>query len=148
MGHSTTRQLSMLALSSLMAANSACSLIFVKPPESSGAVGRGSGLTECTSSKVAPVLDSVFAGVQAVRTVLAITADDRVYDDPQPLSREADVGIGFGLTALFLGSAAYGYATTSKCATAEQKQLESDDRHEWTTPVPARTIPAPTAGPA
>lgn len=60
---------------------------------------------QCTSSKVAPILDTLATGYQAVRTGFAVVAPDAAYDDAA-LSREADAGIGLGLTALFLGSAA------------------------------------------
>ena len=69
---------------------------------------------ECTSSKAAPIVDTVIGAIQAVRVVAAIAVDDSVYAD-SPISREADIALGLGLGAAFIGSAAYGYHVTSQC---------------------------------
>ena len=102
--------------------SSGCSLLFVKgPPDaSSSEIISGPG-AECTSSKLAPGFDTAFAGLEIVRTGLAASADDSVYQNPnQLLSREADVGLGIGFAALFLGSAIYGFATTERCTKLQQ----------------------------
>jgi hypothetical protein len=93
-----------------------CSILFVtEAPAKTGSIS-GPRPGNCTSSAVAPVVDSVIGGLQVARTVVAATADDSVYSDPnQPLSRPADVGIGIALSALFLASAGYGYYETSHC---------------------------------
>jgi hypothetical protein len=102
--------LATMTLCCLVVTSSGCSLIFVKPPsrDSPG---------QCTSSKLAPVVDSIVTGLQVGRTAYAVAAPDSVYEDPDaPISREVDVGFGVGLSALFLGSAIYGFANTSKCS--------------------------------
>lgn len=80
----------------LLATTPGCSFIFVKTaPPSDGRITARPG--RCTSSKAMPVLDTVFAGLQGVRTAYAAAAPDSVYEDPDvPLSREADIGIGAG----------------------------------------------------
>ena len=90
-----------------------CSYIFVSTPStpSGGGMERAN---DCTSSKVAPVLDTVFGTLEVARTAVAVGNDDGDYVD-QPLSREADIGFGVGFTALFLSSAVYGYYFTSRC---------------------------------
>lgn len=130
-----------------------CSLLFVneRPSPTPGTIGPPTG--ECTSSQVAPVLDTIFTGLEATRVVYAASADDSVYADPkQPLSRGADIGFGLGFTALFLGSAIYGYVATGSCR-KYQKGGDQNSDHEWESePVdvkggaqpPARVTP-PTA---
>jgi hypothetical protein len=94
---------------------SGCSLLFVKAPDSSGNVQTGAS-KKCTTSKVLPVLDTVFTGLEVVRTGVAVGADNSAYSSSnQPLSREADIALGVAFTALFLGSAVYGYSTTARC---------------------------------
>jgi hypothetical protein len=108
-----------------------CSLLFVheRPSPRPGNIGPPTG--QCTSSQVAPVLDTIFTGLEATRVVYAASADDSVYADPkQPLSRGADIGLGLGFTALFLGSAIYGYVATGSCRKYQQGGDQTSD-HEW-----------------
>ena len=98
-----------------------CSFIFVKGPPSQPRQAR---VIDCTTSKVAPVLDSVFGGLQVVRTVLATTVSDSYYQTA-PISRGTDIGLGLAFTALFVGSAAYGIVETGQCADLKEK-FESD----------------------
>src|SRR5262245_19334613 len=96
------------------AATSGCSLLFTsKAPDHAERIPPGMPVT-CATSRAAPIVDTVIAGLETVRTVLAITAKDSVYSGA-PISREADVGIGLGLTTLFAVSAVYGYSVTSEC---------------------------------
>jgi hypothetical protein len=102
-----------------------CSFIFVTPPStpSDGDVERPN---QCTTSAVAPGFDTLFGGFEVVRTVIAASAADSVYSDPdQPLSREADVGLGIGFTALFVSSAVYGFYYTSRCSALRERRTPS-----------------------
>jgi hypothetical protein len=72
------------------------------------------------------VLDTVMTGLQVVRTGYAIGTDDSTYED-FPISREADILIGLGLTGVFLASMIYGYDQTSNC---ERAMIELHDRRE------------------
>src|SRR3954464_7520626 len=108
-----------VAAFALLISTPGCSFIFVTPPSSSadGNVASTSPAGECTTSRLAPGLDSAFGALEVVRTGVALAADDSVYSDPkQPLSRGADIALGLGLTALFVGSAIYGFANTSRCS--------------------------------
>jgi hypothetical protein len=78
---------------------------------------------ECTTSKMAPVFDTLFAGLELVRTGVALSADDYDYRD-FPISRGADIAFGVGFTGLFAASAGYGYATTSKCQSVKEQQRQ------------------------
>lgn len=103
-------------LTALVLAHCGCSFCFVTPaaPPSK---------RECTSSRVAPVLDSVFGGYQIVRTGHAILAPDEVYEE-LGVPREADIAVGAGLTALFVGSAIYGYVKTAECERYEAMPID------------------------
>jgi hypothetical protein len=139
---------SVLTLGALLLASSGCSFTFVHPRASSGQVA--GARRACTSSKLAPILDTIFTGAQLARTAYALSASDSVYDDPaQPLSRGADVGLGVGLASLFLGSAIYGYVHTSECSKGRQGPSEATDDADltpesWTT-SPTRPKPAASA---
>ncbi|HET7545242.1 MAG TPA: hypothetical protein VFK05_35495 [Polyangiaceae bacterium] len=94
-----------------------CSFLFVQRPKSAEPTAPEAQYapSECTSSKVAPAFDTVFAGLEAARTVYAATAPSSVYEGA-PISRGADIAFGLGFLALFGASAIYGYSVTSACA--------------------------------
>jgi hypothetical protein len=129
----------------LLATTPSCSLIFVKSvPPSEGRLLPRAG--QCTSSKVLPVLDTVITGLQGVRTVYAATAPDSVYENPNvPLSREADVGIGLGLMALFAGSAVYGFVNTSHCAKLKSRSDDDEALLESSEDAPIVSLVPSTA---
>jgi len=107
-------------LASMTGGLSGCSFLFVSPPPSNA--GRAGSVrsiepVKCTSSKAGPVVDTVIAGLEAVRTGLALGADDSAYKDV-PISHGADIGFGIGLFTLFAASAAYGYVVTGNCVDA------------------------------
>lgn len=107
-----------LALSS-----TGCSLLFVNtaaPPAP----------RDCTSSRLAPVVDSVLAGYQTLRTGAALSADDELYKR-YGVPREADVAVGATLTALFLGSAVYGYIKTAECGRLRRSYVSPADQIFW-----------------
>lgn len=97
-----------------------CSFLFSSAPPAGAERLTPDSKVDCSTSKAPPIADSVIAGLQAVRTGLAVAAEDRVYRD-SPISREADIGIGLGLTALFLGSAIYGYSASSRCTEVKSR---------------------------
>ncbi len=69
----------------------------------------------CTTTRAAPIVDTIVAGLEVAPTVLAVNADDSVYKDA-PFNRSTDIGFGVGFAALFAGSAIYGYSVTSRCS--------------------------------
>jgi hypothetical protein len=79
----------------------------------------------CTSGKAAPVIDTLIGGFEVVRTGLAAGTDanDSVYRDG-PISRNTDLAAGIGLSALFIGSAIYGYVMTSECSSARAAEAQ------------------------
>jgi hypothetical protein len=93
-----------------------CSFLFVTRPQNAALSPTAEYVpNECTQSKAAPILDTVFAGLEAGRTVYAATADHSVYEGA-PISRGADIAFGLGFLALFGASAIYGYAVTGECS--------------------------------
>jgi hypothetical protein len=154
MTHSRCFLLKLLGSVGLLISTSGCSLIFVKTAPSPGgpAVTRSSS---CTSSPLAPIIDTAVGGFEVVRTVMAATADSAVYQDPkQPLSREADIGLGLGFTALFLGSAAYGFINTGQYASRQSGHEddtpaeEGDATERWQRPPVRAPRPARPVAPA
>ena len=99
-------------ISACTAANTGCSLLFVKGPPSEPSHARP---VACTTSRVAPVLDSVFGGLEVARMGLDLAASDQTFQGA-PISRGADIAIGATLATLFLGSAIYGYSATGACS--------------------------------
>jgi hypothetical protein len=81
----------------------------------------------------------VIAGYQLFRTGFALAHEDSDYANA-PISRPADIAIGVVLSALFIASAGYGYATTGDCEDAEEMH-DKAIRQQWTQP-PARMPPA------
>lgn len=106
--------------------SSGCSFLFVKRPPSHPEEVPPTEPIDCTRGKAAPIIDSIVAGVQVARVGFAATADDSVYQDAT-LSRGADIGLGLALAALYAGSAAYGFATTSKCADVKANRFHYQD---------------------
>ena len=125
-----------------------CSFIFVDaPPSRAPRTERISSESElsCTTSKAAPIIDTIIAGLQGVRAGVAAAADDSAYDG-LPISRGADITLGVGFMALFAASAGYGYVMTGKCkdlkggAQLEDPPHRPDEttRETWTEPAPAQ----------
>lgn len=104
-----------------------CSLLFVSgPPKNAERIPPSEPL-ECTTSKLAPGVDTAVAAYQVFRTGYALSRTSADYAG-QPINQEADIGFGLGLTALFAASAVYGYVTTGKCAQAKvDHSLRSSD---------------------
>jgi hypothetical protein len=117
-------------LVSLTLLGNGCSLLFVKPARPGA---RGAGPGGCTTSKVAPVLDTVFASWQAVRIGIAATASEDAYRGAA-LSREADMLIGVLLGIVGASSAIYGFNAVDECRGSG----------EYVSPYAPRGAPSPT----
>jgi len=95
-----------------------CSLLFTTGPGSEAAPSAAPIAPDCSTSQVPPLVDTLLGGYQVVRTGLAIGADDSSYTK-SPISREVDIGLGIGLTSLFVLSAIHGYSATGACDRAQ-----------------------------
>ncbi len=129
----------------VMTFTSGCSLLFVRrPPERVG----GEPLT-CTSSRVAPAIDTVFTLIYAAGTAaVIISGDDNTRDMVDGWA------VGVAATALFGASAISGYTRTAACAELieaqeERRRLESETSRqtitEPTTVIPQASAPPPPA---
>ena len=98
-----------LLLSLTLLANG-CSLLIVRPPRPSGAAGPGG----CTTSKVAPTVDTIFAGAQAFGIVIAATASEDSYKGAA-LTRETTILIAALLGLVGASSAIYGFRAVDEC---------------------------------
>ena len=90
---------------------------------------------KCTTSKAAPIVDTVIAGLEGVRTGLALAADQSTYDHA-PISRGADIALGVGFLALFGASAIYGYSVTGECSSRRDRALVVEPHEQ---PEPQKT---------
>jgi hypothetical protein len=119
------------ALATLSLTCSGCSLLFTKKAPANTESLPLTMPVKCTSSVVAPVVDSFIGGYQLFRTGMAISSDDSAYGANAPITREADIGIGVTLAALFVTSAVYGYVVTNECRTFKARQAGfPSDGHE------------------
>jgi len=116
-----------------------CSFLFTTAPKSAESPSEFAS-KKCTTSKAAPIVDTVIAGLQGVRTGIALAADKSAYDD-SPISREADVAFGLGFLALFGASAIYGYYVTGQCSASHDRAVivEHPKAREENEPSPAET---------
>src|SRR6478672_11016977 len=71
-----------------------CSFLFTTAPKHAEASTEFAS-NKCTTSKAAPIVDTVIAGLEGVRTGVALAADKSAYEGA-PISREADVAVGLG----------------------------------------------------
>ena len=99
---------------------------------------------ECTTSKVAPVLDGIMTGYEIVRIVAAGVVDDSAYRR-SPISREADALLGVAFAGLFLGSTIYGVVSTSRCARLKNGPAAGEElpgiTHDFPVDEPTPALP-------
>jgi len=122
-----------------------CSFLFTTAPKSAESPTEFAS-SKCTTSKAAPIVDTLIAGYQGFRTAYAISADDSAYKD-LPISREADIAFGVGFLALYGASAVYGYYVTGKCSARHDRAVivehKEPERETWDPD----TRPPPPAAP-
>ncbi|MFL5308633.1 MAG: hypothetical protein ACJ8F1_25695 [Polyangia bacterium] len=101
-----------------------CSFVFVQPPHDDE-VRHSAG--SCTSSPIAPVLDSVLTLTNLASAVYVAT-------EKNASNRDAAVVLGVSFAALWLSSAIYGFYETSRCS-----ELVSEEAADpFFGPVPSR----------
>jgi hypothetical protein len=116
-----------------------CSLMLTSGPPSTVQQSASDEPIKCSTSKLPPILDTVFAAGQLGRIALAAAADERDYRK-SPISQEADILLGVVFGGLFIVSAVHGYSATSDCSEARRRWKELAD--------PASPKGAPPASPA
>jgi hypothetical protein len=102
----------------LAVACSGCSFLFTKRAPADALDAEDP--PKCTSSVAAPVVDTAITTFQVVRVALAARAEDYQYQG-MPFDRQADIGIGAGLIALFGASAVYGFITSDRCRDVKER---------------------------
>ena len=105
------------------ASNASCSLVLVDGPPPPRPLA---GQIECTTGRVAPIVDTVVAITQVLRIAYAGIASDAEYDElGLKISRGWDVATGAALLGLFGTSAVVGYSRVSDCRKAKAEELEN-----------------------
>lgn len=145
---SSGRRIRQAVLATVLAAtalpSAGCSFIFVETVPSNVEQYRDDAPISCTSGRVAPILDSLGAVFEVVRTAIALGTHPNDYEDA-PISRGADIGFGLGFTALFAASAVYGFSTTGECREVKARALESFRKDAKRADQPSSEPPAPTS---
>jgi hypothetical protein len=112
---------------------------------------------DCTESRVAPVLDTVFAALQVANLALAASSTDQQWSDTfngnPPINRGTAVPLYIALAAVGTFSAYYGYSRTGDCrealeAARNRAQGTVGPQPPWQPPPPAAPgVPPGTAVP-
>jgi len=139
----------MSALLAISMAASGCSFLFTtSPPATPERLPPGVPVpVTCTTSRAAPIIDTVIGGLEVIRTGIALNNSESDYHD-QPISRGADIGFGVALSALFVTSAIYGFGVTGRCDEAKERQMQYSAPYPPGAYPPGAYPPQPGAYPA
>jgi hypothetical protein len=94
--------------------SSGCSLVFVTPPPAAPAPGLPRPQVDCTSSNLAPIVDSVLTAYELAGVAYVSTLEDSRFRN-YPITRQQDMAAGGVFAAVFAGAAIYGYVSTARC---------------------------------
>jgi hypothetical protein len=109
---------------------SGCSFLFVQPPHE----GHGyRGVVGCTTTPVAPIVDTIFTLTNVASTAYVASADNLT-------NRGTAVAVGLAVTALWFSSAMYGYHYTYRCT---ELQRNDDDDRPYHRPGRSSRLPEP-----
>ena len=98
---------------------------------------------DCTSSVAAPVLDTVWAGLNGAGALIALgSTDAELKMQNQTNNRGTVIGVGLAWLALSGVSAVRGYQQTSDC-----REAKAQLALRLTRPSPTRRVSAPVAPP-
>ena len=137
------RSAKLLACAALVLSTSGCSFLFTKkPPSTDPDKIPVTQSTRCTSSVVAPVVDTLVGAFQVGRTAYAISRDSSDYDGAQ-ITKEMDIGFGVTLASVYLSSAIYGYVITSNCRALRARMQGFPDRRPEADPDAPSSESAP-----
>ena len=112
---------------------------------------------ECTTSRVGPVLDTVWTALHVLNLGLAVSSDEGEWDDTfsgnPPFSRNVGIGVYSVFAALGAAGMWFGYSRTGECRTAKNELAARagaqgiQDGGMLTWPPPPQPAP-PAPGPA
>jgi hypothetical protein len=123
-----------------MLASSACSFAFVERAPTQPTTLR---YFDCTSSRTAPVLDTIGASVYGVSTGVAVSVSESEFER-HGVSKLASVALNLAMTALFSAGAIYGFHETARCSDANATSRVVPIR--WTIGAHRRFDRAPSVG--
>jgi hypothetical protein len=105
----------------------------------------------CTESRVAPVLDTVFALLEGANFVFAAAVDDQKWSDNfngnPPFSRSTAIPLYAAVTLLAAGSAYYGFSNTGECREAKVQAMNRAQNGGAPSPYAPPPAPSPYAPP-
>lgn len=114
-----------------------CSFVFVEGPPDDH---RQQPYVGCTSSRMSPILDTIFTGLQLANLGVAVSKDDmewdEQYDGEPPFERDTAIGIYSAFVLLGAAGMYYGFTRTSECRDA-QDELAARRRMMPLAPAPA-----------
>ncbi len=84
------------------------------PPPAHVAPGFARSQVDCTTSYLAPIVDSAVTAYQLAGVAYVSTLDDSRFAR-YPISRKEDMAVGAAFAAAFAGSAIYGYISAAHC---------------------------------
>ena len=102
-----------------------CSFALVSGPPSNH---RELPVVECTTSRLGPILDAVWTGLQASNLVFALAQSNTEWDEQfapndAPFSRKAGIGLYSGFAALGAAGLIYGFTRTNACRQAKAEWM-------------------------
>ncbi len=112
----THRRYPLAALAAAAAFQTACSFVFI---ERAPTKHKQMQAFDCTSSVVAPVLDTIWAGLNGLGAAVALGQSDRDYAGRTP-DRGTTIGVGLAWLAVSGASAIYGFTQTQTCRRAKE----------------------------
>lgn len=147
--HASTRDVAARAVLSigLLSTTSGCSFLFVRGPPDAPPPGKA---IHCSTSRVAPVLDSIFAGLEVARVGIDAASSDAQFQGA-PINRGTDIALGAAFGVLFAVSAGYGFTTTDRCSRAlhgepaPSEPTEPAEPQQAVAPAAASASAVPTA---
>jgi heme/copper-type cytochrome/quinol oxidase subunit 3 len=105
----------------LLLSTTGCSFLFVKPTKEPKP-------RECTSSRAAPIVDTLVGTYELVGAGVAAQSRDEDYEGEELRTRQSDMLFGATLGALFVSSAIYGYVHTADCSKAKSEKRRKRSR--------------------
>lgn len=107
---------------------------------------------DCTETRVAPIIDTVIAGLELANFALAASETDAQWNSNfgsgnPPISRGASIPL-YAVSTLALGASAYfGYKTTSECREAKTELVERYGPRPMYPPPPYGAYSSPSGPP-
>jgi hypothetical protein len=132
----------------IVVGGSGCSFAFVSGPPANHAQ---LPYFDCSTSRVAPALDTVLTVIQAIRIAYDLSLTQAEYDAKDlPIARNADIAIGVGLGVLGAAGMWYGFSKTAECRAAKEQMMMRSVNPAMPPPMmppPSGQLPPPAPMP-